>query len=184
MGMEDEMDRSKRTAFCPSCHIIEPYGKSLLIDDSSCLGAAHSQNHLRAAGVLIIIGLIVEALCSLRSRPLDFVGLVCTGGLLTVAGVAAFLFSLASPQPSLAIDLYSETLAATPQRGPVTIRSFARAFRWSSAAILIIVDSFLTDSTYVFAEWQSWLGNYSCKSQIIEQRHEIERSCAGCPLLS
>jgi cytochrome c-type protein NapC len=45
MGMENEMERSKSTAFCLSCHIMEPYGKSLHVDDSTYLAAAHFQNH-------------------------------------------------------------------------------------------------------------------------------------------
>jgi cytochrome c-type protein NapC len=44
-GMENEMERSKSTAFCLSCHIMESYGKSLHIDDASYLAAAHYQNH-------------------------------------------------------------------------------------------------------------------------------------------
>jgi cytochrome c-type protein NapC len=45
IGMENEMERSKSTAFCLSCHIMESYGKSLHIDDPSYLAAAHFQNH-------------------------------------------------------------------------------------------------------------------------------------------
>jgi cytochrome c-type protein NapC len=45
VGMEDELERSKSTAFCLSCHIMEPYGKSLHIDDPTYLAAAHYQNH-------------------------------------------------------------------------------------------------------------------------------------------
>ena len=45
VGMEDEMERSKSTTFCLSCHIMEPYGKSLHIDDPTYLAAAHYQNH-------------------------------------------------------------------------------------------------------------------------------------------
>jgi cytochrome c-type protein NapC len=44
-GMDNEMERSKSTSFCLSCHIMEPYGKSLRIDDPSYLAAAHFQNH-------------------------------------------------------------------------------------------------------------------------------------------
>jgi cytochrome c-type protein NapC len=44
-GMNNEMERSKSTAFCLSCHIMEPYGKSLRVDDPSYLAAAHYQNH-------------------------------------------------------------------------------------------------------------------------------------------
>jgi hypothetical protein len=51
---------------------------------------------VRAAGLLIIIGLIVESLCLLWSRPIAFVVLVALGGLLILAGVATFLLSLVS----------------------------------------------------------------------------------------
>jgi len=44
-GMSNEMERSKSTAFCLSCHIMEPYGRSLRADDPSYLAAAHFQNH-------------------------------------------------------------------------------------------------------------------------------------------
>lgn len=44
-GMDNELERSKSTAFCLSCHIMEPYGKSLHIDDPTYLAAAHFQNH-------------------------------------------------------------------------------------------------------------------------------------------
>jgi cytochrome c-type protein NapC len=44
-GMNNEMERSKSTSFCLSCHIMEPYGKSLRIDDPGYLAAAHYQNH-------------------------------------------------------------------------------------------------------------------------------------------
>lgn len=45
VGMSNELDRSKSTAFCLSCHIMEPYGKSLRVDDPAYLAAAHYQNH-------------------------------------------------------------------------------------------------------------------------------------------
>lgn len=45
MGFSAEMDRSKSTQFCLSCHIMEPYGKSLRVDDPFHLAAAHFQNH-------------------------------------------------------------------------------------------------------------------------------------------
>ena len=44
-GMDNEMERSKSTAFCLSCHIMEPYGKSLHVDDANYLAGAHFQNH-------------------------------------------------------------------------------------------------------------------------------------------
>jgi cytochrome c-type protein NapC len=45
MGVSSELERSKSTAFCLSCHIMESYGKSLRVDDPSYLAAAHFQNH-------------------------------------------------------------------------------------------------------------------------------------------
>ena len=46
MGFSAEMQNSKSTKFCLSCHIMEPYGRSLYIDDLGHLPAAHFQNHL------------------------------------------------------------------------------------------------------------------------------------------
>ena len=45
LGLASEMNRSKTTAFCLSCHTMEPFGKSLRIDDPAHLPAAHFQNH-------------------------------------------------------------------------------------------------------------------------------------------
>src|ERR1700687_4728005 len=45
MGTSQHIENSKQTKFCLSCHIMEPYGKSLHIDDPSYLAAAHYQNH-------------------------------------------------------------------------------------------------------------------------------------------
>jgi cytochrome c-type protein NapC len=45
VGTTEHFERSKQTKFCLSCHIMEPYGKSLYIDDSAYLPAAHFQNH-------------------------------------------------------------------------------------------------------------------------------------------
>jgi len=45
MGTSQHLERSKETAFCLSCHIMEPYGRSLFVDDPSYLAAAHFQNH-------------------------------------------------------------------------------------------------------------------------------------------
>jgi cytochrome c-type protein NapC len=46
LGLSSEMQRSKTTAFCLSCHTMEDYGKSLLVDDPTHLPARHYQNHL------------------------------------------------------------------------------------------------------------------------------------------
>lgn len=45
MGTTYHIDRSKHTQFCLSCHEMEPYGRSLLVDDPAHLAAAHFQNH-------------------------------------------------------------------------------------------------------------------------------------------
>jgi cytochrome c-type protein NapC len=45
MGASSELEHSKTTRFCLSCHIMEPYGKSLRVDDPQHLAAAHFQNH-------------------------------------------------------------------------------------------------------------------------------------------
>ena len=44
MGLSAHMERSKKTEFCLSCHVMEPYGKSLQLDDASALPASHFQN--------------------------------------------------------------------------------------------------------------------------------------------
>lgn len=46
LGVTDHVERSKTTEFCLSCHVMEPYGKSLLVDDRSPIPAVHFQNHL------------------------------------------------------------------------------------------------------------------------------------------
>ena len=45
LGFENHYERSKETRFCLSCHIMEPYGKSLYVDDPVYIPAAHFQNN-------------------------------------------------------------------------------------------------------------------------------------------
>jgi cytochrome c-type protein NapC len=45
MGTTYHIERSKSTVFCLSCHEMEQFGKSLMVDDPSHLPAAHFQNH-------------------------------------------------------------------------------------------------------------------------------------------
>lgn len=45
MGVDEHVERSKTTAFCTSCHVMQDYGKSLRVDDASYLPAAHFQNN-------------------------------------------------------------------------------------------------------------------------------------------
>lgn len=44
-GMGTHMVRSEKREFCTSCHAMEPYGKSLYLDDTAALPAQHFQNH-------------------------------------------------------------------------------------------------------------------------------------------
>ncbi len=46
LGLESHLTRAKSTEFCLSCHVMEPYGRSLAIDDSDYLPAVHFQNNL------------------------------------------------------------------------------------------------------------------------------------------
>jgi cytochrome c-type protein NapC len=44
VGFGAHVEQSKRTEFCLSCHVMEPYGKSLKVDDSEYIPAGHVQN--------------------------------------------------------------------------------------------------------------------------------------------
>lgn len=46
LGVSEQVERSKTTQFCLSCHVMEPYGKSLTLDDRSYIPAVHYQNHM------------------------------------------------------------------------------------------------------------------------------------------
>ncbi len=54
---------------------------------------------LRVSGILVLTGLLVEALCLVWSKPIAFVVLVCIGGALIGLGVLFFLYSLVSAPP-------------------------------------------------------------------------------------
>jgi hypothetical protein len=57
---------------------------------------------LRISGVLIILGLLVEAASLIRIHPLSFLSFMFIGGGLLIAGVATYLSSLisvANPPP-------------------------------------------------------------------------------------
>jgi nitrate/TMAO reductase-like tetraheme cytochrome c subunit len=45
LGFENHFERSKEMRFCLSCHVMEPYGKSLYVDDKAYIPAAHFQNN-------------------------------------------------------------------------------------------------------------------------------------------
>ena len=52
------------------------------------------ERRLQVSGTLILMGLLVEAICLLWSRPIAFVVFVSLGGLLIGVGVLLFLYSL------------------------------------------------------------------------------------------
>jgi cytochrome c-type protein NapC len=45
LGFSEHFEKSKQTTFCLSCHVMQPYGKSLYIDNPHFVPAAHFQNH-------------------------------------------------------------------------------------------------------------------------------------------
>jgi hypothetical protein len=53
------------------------------------------EKRLRLAGMLLIIGLGVEAICLQWARPIAFILLVAFGGALCAGGIAVYLYSLA-----------------------------------------------------------------------------------------
>ena len=55
---------------------------------------------LRIAGVLIVLGLIVEALSLIWNHPLSFVAFLGIGGLLLFLGIVVYLAALVSPRQS------------------------------------------------------------------------------------
>lgn len=54
------------------------------------------EKRLRLAGMLLIFGLGVEAICLQWARPIAFILLVAFGGALCAAGIVVYLYSLAS----------------------------------------------------------------------------------------
>lgn len=46
LGTGQGLRRATETRFCLSCHEMEPYGRSLMVDDREPLPAVHFQNHL------------------------------------------------------------------------------------------------------------------------------------------
>jgi hypothetical protein len=61
--------------------------------------AAGLEGRLRISGILIAVGLLVEALSLVRIHPLAFLGFMFIGGAFLLAGIAIYLYSIASLQP-------------------------------------------------------------------------------------
>lgn len=54
------------------------------------------ERRLRLSGLLLILGLLTEAICLFWARPISFVALIAVGGTLLFLGVALYLLSLVS----------------------------------------------------------------------------------------
>jgi hypothetical protein len=60
------------------------------------LTANQLEKRRQVAGVFIVLGLMIEALCLIWSTPIAFVIFVAIGGLLMFAGIVLYLASLVS----------------------------------------------------------------------------------------
>jgi hypothetical protein len=60
------------------------------------LSANPMEKRLQIAGIFLITGLLVEALCLLWALPITFVIFAMAGGLLMFIGLVIFLYSLVS----------------------------------------------------------------------------------------
>jgi hypothetical protein len=60
------------------------------------LSAEPMQKRLQLSGILLILGLLVEAMCLLWHGALAFLALLGLGGLLLFAGILVYLYSLVS----------------------------------------------------------------------------------------
>jgi hypothetical protein len=58
--------------------------------------ATQTERRLRISGILIALGLLVEALSLVRIHPLAFLGFMFVGGGLLVSGIAIYLYSIVS----------------------------------------------------------------------------------------
>jgi hypothetical protein len=57
------------------------------------------ERRLQVAGVFLVLGLLVEALCLVWKGPLAFLLFLGVGGILLFAGIVVYLFSLVSVPP-------------------------------------------------------------------------------------
>lgn len=55
------------------------------------------QRRLRISGILIMLGLLVEALSLIRIHPLAFLTFMFVGGSFLAVGIVIYLLSIASP---------------------------------------------------------------------------------------
>lgn len=60
------------------------------------LSSNRLERRMQFSGILLILGLLVEVLCLLWTRPIAFVLFLGVGGLLIGLGIVLYLFSLVS----------------------------------------------------------------------------------------
>ena len=58
--------------------------------------SALMERRLRISGILIVLGLLVEALSLIRIHPLAFLGFMFIGGGFVIVGITIYLYSLVS----------------------------------------------------------------------------------------
>ena len=65
------------------------------------LSANAMERKLQLSGIILMVGLIVQALCLILGRgAIGFMIFACLGGLLVMAGIIVFLVSLVAARPS------------------------------------------------------------------------------------
>ena len=64
------------------------------------LSANPLERRLQLAGIFLILGLLTEAICLFRARPLSFLAFITIGGTFLFLGLVVYLFSLVSIKPS------------------------------------------------------------------------------------
>ena len=52
------------------------------------------ERRLQVSGLLLILGLLIEAVCLLWARPLSFLAFITIGGAFLFFGVSVYLFAL------------------------------------------------------------------------------------------
>jgi hypothetical protein len=55
------------------------------------------QRRLRISGILIMLGLVVEALSLIRIHPIAFLAFMFVGGTCLLVGIGIYLLSIVSP---------------------------------------------------------------------------------------
>ena len=60
------------------------------------LSVKQLEKRRQVAGIFIVLGLVIEALCLIWSTPIAFVIFVAIGGLLMSVGIVLYLYSLVS----------------------------------------------------------------------------------------